>query len=172
MKRSVLTLAALLIVTAMPAMVEAAVLCANPSGSIFVRTACKSGETALDPATLGLVGPPGPAGPRGEAGPAGPMGPIGATGSSGVSGWEQKTGHFECSNQSYCAGYLSCPAGKRLLGGGAYYVYGPGPDPVQVSINTSTPIDNATWFANAVTDPMTALPSIDVVITIQCSSVQ
>ena len=120
MKRSVLTLAALLIVTAMPAMVEAAVLCANPSGSIFVRTACKSGETALDPATLGLVGPPGPAGPRGEAGPAGPMGPIGATGSSGVSGWEQKTGHFECSNQSYCAGYLSCPAGKRLLGGGAY----------------------------------------------------
>ena len=33
---------------------NAAVLCANPSGSVFVRQACKSNETTLDAAALGL----------------------------------------------------------------------------------------------------------------------
>jgi hypothetical protein len=47
---------------------EAAVLCARPkqdgtfSTSLKVREQCRSSETQLDPATLGLQGPPGPPG--------------------------------------------------------------------------------------------------------------
>ena len=40
----------------------AAKLCANESGSVFVRDACKANEKVLDPVALGLVGPPGPPG--------------------------------------------------------------------------------------------------------------
>jgi 2-iminobutanoate/2-iminopropanoate deaminase len=40
----------------------AAKLCANASGSVFVRDACKGNEQVLDPVALGLVGPPGPPG--------------------------------------------------------------------------------------------------------------
>lgn len=47
----------------------AAKLCANPSGSVFVRDSCKNNEQALDPVALGLVGPPGPQGPAGPQGP-------------------------------------------------------------------------------------------------------
>ena len=36
---------------------HAAVLCSNPSGSVFVRAACKGNETQLDPAALGLGTP-------------------------------------------------------------------------------------------------------------------
>jgi hypothetical protein len=45
---------------------EALVLCANPSGSVFVRATCQSSEQTLDPLALGLQGPqgdPGTAGP-------------------------------------------------------------------------------------------------------------
>jgi hypothetical protein len=46
----------------------AAVLCANPSGSVSLRTQCNSNETQLDPVALGLVGPRGPQGPSGPSG--------------------------------------------------------------------------------------------------------
>jgi len=51
------------LLTATTASLDAAVLCANPSGSVFVRDECKNSETQLDLAALGLVGPPGPPGP-------------------------------------------------------------------------------------------------------------
>jgi hypothetical protein len=41
---------------------DAEVLCANPSGSVFVRTQCKSNETQLDPVTFGFVSGSGTAG--------------------------------------------------------------------------------------------------------------
>lgn len=62
---------------------DAAVLCANPSDSVFLRTACKANEKTVDPVALGLVGPPGPQGPAGPAGPAGPQGPPGPPGPAG-----------------------------------------------------------------------------------------
>jgi len=65
----------LLGVVAIAAYADAAVLCANPSGSVFLRDACKGKETQLDPVALGLVGPRGPQGPTGPQGPAGPAGP-------------------------------------------------------------------------------------------------
>src|ERR1041384_3774640 len=70
---------------------DAATLCANASGSIFVRPACNANETPLDPVALGLIGPRGPAGPQGPQGvigAQGPEGPQGVPGPAGVSGWE------------------------------------------------------------------------------------
>ena len=46
------TVAGMLLASA--TLANAAVLCANPSGSVFVREACKGNETTLDAAALGL----------------------------------------------------------------------------------------------------------------------
>jgi hypothetical protein len=70
----------------------ASVLCANPSGSVSVRDACKSSEVRLDPVALGFVGPPGPPGPSGPVGPAGPVGPGGPAGTVGPAGPVGTTG--------------------------------------------------------------------------------
>lgn len=61
---------------------HAAVLCARPHAdgtfntSVKIREACRPSEAQLDPAALGLQGPPGPLGPAGAEGPTGPAGPA------------------------------------------------------------------------------------------------
>jgi hypothetical protein len=50
---------------------DAAVLCATRKGAVRLRDACKSKETPIDPAAVGLQGPKGD---KGDAGPAGPPG--------------------------------------------------------------------------------------------------
>jgi hypothetical protein len=57
--------------------------------------------------------PAGPAGPQGPAGPAGPAGPPGV---SGVERVETTTLNNSASPKT---AQMACPAGKRLLGGGA-----------------------------------------------------
>ncbi len=76
---------------------EAAVLCSNPSGSVFVRAQCKAHEQQLD---LGLVGPPGPAGP------------------SGVSGYEIVAHQEFLAPLTFANVHVECPTGKKVLGGG------------------------------------------------------
>jgi hypothetical protein len=83
-KMPLFVMATLFVGTAAP--VDAAVLCANPSGSVFVRDQCKANEQQLDLSALGLVGPPGPAGPVGPVGPAGPQGATGPAGPQGETG--------------------------------------------------------------------------------------
>ena len=46
-----------LLVSATP--IGALVLCAAPNGALVAANSCRPGTTQLDPATLGLVGPPG-----------------------------------------------------------------------------------------------------------------
>ena len=53
---------------------EAAVLCQKKNGALFARDECKQKETQVDPATLGLQGPPGPKGDKGDPGPPGQQG--------------------------------------------------------------------------------------------------
>lgn len=71
---------------------DAAVLCARRradgtfNSAVTIRETCTSKESALDPAALGLQGPPGPQGPEGPQGPAGPPGPDGAPGPEGAPG--------------------------------------------------------------------------------------
>jgi hypothetical protein len=92
---------------------DAAVLCANPSGSLAVRAStCQAGETRVDPAALGLVGAPGA---------------PGAPGADGVSGWELvRAAGVDVPAGQLRGGFAECPAGKRPLGGG-FLVNGPGP---------------------------------------------
>ena len=78
--RRTLPILALLAVT-VPAD-AAGVLCNRRTGAVVVRDACKPGESPLDAASLGFVGPPGPTGAAGATGPAGPAGSNGA--SSGI----------------------------------------------------------------------------------------
>ncbi|HZP43038.1 MAG TPA: collagen-like protein, partial [Candidatus Binatia bacterium] len=53
----------------------AALLCEKKSGAIFVRpSGCKKKETAIDPAALGLQGPPGAKGDVGAPGTPGAPG--------------------------------------------------------------------------------------------------
>jgi hypothetical protein len=106
---SLVGVATLLAAVVAAASAYAAVLCSNPSGSVFVRTACKAHETQLDPAALGLVGPQGPSGPPGPAGPTGPTGPA------NVVVRFVDTDTPSGSNDSATA---SCNPGERATGGG------------------------------------------------------
>ena len=86
MKSRLLLFVMAILFTGIARSVDAAVLCSNASGSVFVRAQCNANEQQLDPAALGLVGPPGPAGAVGPAGPTGPQGPGGAAGPVGPGG--------------------------------------------------------------------------------------
>jgi hypothetical protein len=68
------------------------------------------------PGSPGPQGPPGAAGAQGSPGPQGPPGPAGA---SGVSGWEIVQGpnvSISALDAKYSS--VSCPQGKRPVGGG------------------------------------------------------
>ena len=96
------------------------VLCANPSGSVFVRQECKSNEDTLDPVALGLVGPQGP------------------PGTPGVSAYE-----IVSHKESVAAGATAsvkavCPTGKKVLGGGFNIE-----TPTDVKVFASEPSDGA-----------------------------
>jgi hypothetical protein len=128
--------------TVVASQATAAVLCVHPSGSLIVRNACQGNETMLNPASVGLVGPQGPvgpagpfgpvgpAGPTGPTGPVGPQGPTGATGpegptgpqgpAGGLTGYEIVTSDTAMQNVDEQIGVATCPAGKRVLGGGAF----------------------------------------------------
>lgn len=93
----------------------------------------------------GAQGEPGPAGPQGERGPAGPQGATGATGPAGPAGPPGLAGVQTVSNDiqlTWPAGGtgsvqtgVACPAGKRVIGGGA------SASATAVYINASRPID-------------------------------
>ena len=91
--------------------VDAAVLCSNASGSVFVRAQCNANEQQLNLAALGLVGPPGPAGP---AGPAGPQGPAGNMGSIYLRFSESVLTPIN----TYGTAVATCDPGDLVLGGG------------------------------------------------------
>lgn len=112
------SLASLVLLTIGAARASADVLCQHPSGTIRVREVCQNNETLLDPAALGLVGPQGPAGAAGPAGPTGPAGPAGPAG--GVAGYEIVTSDTAMQNVDEQIGVATCPAGKRILGGGSF----------------------------------------------------
>ena len=88
-----------------------------------------------------LRGPIGPAGPRGEKGDPGP---------SGLSGVETVSASAPFNSSPEKTVVVSCPTGKRLVGGGAgawgramiYSVAG-------VALTANQPVDERTWVAAA-----------------------
>jgi hypothetical protein len=115
--------------------------CVGPTGLLRVldppATNCGLLEKPLQWNAQGPTGPQGPQGPAGTAGPAGPAGPVGPqgangalgpqgqqgpqgpAGSSGITGYEQVFRSVAIPSGAFRTGTLECPAGKRVLGGGA-----------------------------------------------------
>lgn len=94
----------------------------------------------------GPVGPAGPAGPQGAVGPAGPQGPTGAQGPAGPSGFSGVERVLTQVQNAYLATsetvVASCPAGKKVLGGGAAF------DPIIGRLAQSRPsADRTAWIA-------------------------
>jgi len=95
------------------------------------------GSGAGIPGPAGSQGPAGPAGPQGAAGPAGPQG------SPGVSGVQIVSADSASDSTAFKPIDVSCPGGKKLLGGGAR-LYGATGD---VALDESYPTDATTWHA-------------------------
>jgi hypothetical protein len=83
--------------------------------------------------------------PAGPTGPAGPAGPAGAAGPPGLSAVERIDTSSANNTTSPKSAFLTCPAGKRLIGGGAR-VNGGSPD---TAILQSFPDNDNIWRATA-----------------------
>lgn len=107
---------------------DALVLCAKGKSGVVkegaplkVRTACKAKEVQVDPDATGLRGPQGPAGANGADGAAGAAGAAGAPGLSGVEVVTQAGNVITDNSLATSSATASCPAGKKVLGGGISY---------------------------------------------------
>jgi hypothetical protein len=87
------------------------------------------GKGGKFPASVGVAGPAGAQGPAGPAGPAGPKGDAGAKGVSGpsgpggppgISGYQIIDAVSNYDTVTIKSALASCPAGKKLIGGGAW----------------------------------------------------
>ena len=87
----------------------------------------------------GLQGAPGPAGSQGPAGPAGPQG------APGLSGVEIVTADTPSDSSSPKHVDPSCPAGKKVVGGGAHLWQAGG----DVALDESYPMSATAWRATA-----------------------
>jgi hypothetical protein len=86
----------------------------------------------------------------GRAGPQGPAGPKGDPGAEGISGYEIVVGQSAYDSNSPKSVIVSCPEGKRLLGGSAAawaraYVRAP----AGVALTTSDSLGDRAWIAAA-----------------------
>ncbi|MCP9487417.1 MAG: collagen-like protein [Gaiellaceae bacterium MAG52_C11] len=98
--------------------------------------ALKAIDFAPGQLTAGAVGP---------AGPAGPQGPSGAQGAQGTSGLEIVSAVSATSSDVNRQVEISCPAGKKLVGGGAH-IWDAATD---VALDESYPANPTTWRATA-----------------------
>jgi hypothetical protein len=85
---------------------------------------------------------PGPAGP---AGPAGAQGPAGPQGAPGLAGLEIVKVQGPLSSDSSRLTTVTCPAGKKVVGGGGQVVGGAG----DVALDESYPLNATAWRAVA-----------------------
>ena len=114
--------------------------------------------------------PAGPAGPQGAQGPPGPAGAAGPQGAAGVSGWERTFvigGPFDSSSPKTTD--ASCPAGKKLLGGGGR-LHHLQPAPPPIAIQESYAVDDDTWRVVGAEISPTAV-NWEPVVTIICAKV-
>jgi hypothetical protein len=71
------------------------------------------------PGVIGPQGLPGDPGPKGDTGSPGPQGAVGPAGASGISGYEIVSDVSQFDSSASKAVSVLCPAGKRIIGGGA-----------------------------------------------------
>jgi hypothetical protein len=120
-------------------------------------SSCSTKEISLAWNVQGPVGPQGAqgiSGPQGETGATGATGPTGATGATGAAGATGGagpagglSGYQIVSGDVVGAGSVFCPAGKRVLGGGAEITNNPGGF---YALEASNPNGQIGWTAVAV----------------------
>jgi len=132
--------------------------------SLRLRELTRSAHQQLqgEDGATGPAGPQGPAGREGPQGPAGPEGPQGPTGPEGpagpqgvvanttiVTGTAALTAVAPLVGETSGVSTATCPAGTRLLGGGANVAQGPAAG-VRAAVSASYPSSATTWSATAV----------------------
>lgn len=110
----------------------------------FTPGAGRGGSPRPMPPVVAQTGPAGPQGPAGSQGPVGPQGPPGPQGAPGipptfgheiaVTGWTDALAGGETGTKA------NCPAGKKVLGGGAEPWF------QNLVIAASFPDDDSSWF--------------------------
>jgi hypothetical protein len=111
-----------------------------------LRTVDIKNGTLLPEDFKGKKLPAGPAGPQGAQGPQGPAGPAGAAGPQGqpgLSGVVTVMSQSASDSTSEKVIDAQCPAGKRIVGGGAGLYGASG----SVSLDESWPVNDTTWRA-------------------------
>jgi hypothetical protein len=92
-----------------------------------------------------IQGPEGPPGPQGPQGSPGPQGPTEPQGPAGISGYEIVFNSSSTNSDKFKDAVVVCPAGKRVLGGGAAI----GSPDDNVAIQESRPSGDNAWEASA-----------------------
>jgi hypothetical protein len=188
-----LGLAALVAAAAVTAVAVAAAGPATSSKAGKVKVKCPTKVLSGKKVTCKLfgrlpAGPPGPQGPKGskgskgDKGQKGEKGDKGATGASGVSGYEVVNQTFKevfIENSGTPRGLsevktVSCPAGKRVIGGGTDLGTNVGQNGQQRQVTVSLSGPNGTgtgWSAQLFNNSTTIDTSIDLRIYAICASV-
>lgn len=111
--------------------------------------------TAGERGAQGQTGPQGPAGqqgaqgPAGQQGPQGPQGPAGQQGpqgAPGLSGVQRVIATIEYEDSEYHTVTATCPAGKKVIGGGVYNSTFTNESDLEVNFSYPTP-DLTGWSA-------------------------
>ena len=130
-----------------------------PAGSVGAAQLKKNAVTSRKVQNLSLLaadfkpgqlpaGPAGPAGPQGAKGDKGDKGDKGETGSPGISGLARIEAVSATDSSTAKSAVATCPAGKRIVGGGAYLSQAATGGPALI---TSRPTPDLTaWSAVAV----------------------
>jgi len=110
--------------------------------------ACNPSEAAT---SWNIQGPTGPTGPTGSTGPSGPQGERGIQGLAGVSDLQRVDMSTHNNSDSPKTTVANCPAGKKVVGGGAQIFIGePGVKVGPIAIKKSWPDKEMThWAATA-----------------------
>lgn len=124
--------------------------CKDAKGSLKVidaeaGQACSGNQQLLTWNEQGPAGPPGPAGPsgpKGDTGPAGTTGPAGPAGADGVGGYQVVAQTTATNSNSTKFINVSCPSGKKPVGGGGWLFITDGNGPVGL---TASHPDPSSW---------------------------
>lgn len=129
----------------------------------------------------GAQGPKGQRGQKGEKGARGEAGPKGAAGANGISGYEivnQTFNEVSIENSGGMRGLsevktVSCPAGKRVIGGGSNLGTNPTQNGQQRSISVSLSGPNGAgtaWSVQLFNAEVSGSTSIDLQVYAICAS--
>lgn len=92
----------------------------------------------------GPAGANGLTGPQGPKGDTGPQGPAGTDGTNGVTGYERVTSTSNSNTSMTLYHSVSCPSGKKIIGGGFNVLASDLIDDYYIQSNNAT--NDTTWF--------------------------